>query len=255
MKFALTFALAIGLAACAASTPRKPELPFILHNKEATKKVEILPGGHGTGVVIDGGGLILTCHHVAGEGERLLVIEVEVDGKAVKLPARVVAFDKEKDLAVIRVDYKFDRWVVFEDMDNVHEGDTVYNIGYPYSFGRLIDKGTISALHYDDAALGVKNGIVVSIDDGPGTSGSGMFAAASGKLIGIMKMMVWVTRRGEPPRVIRILTDARDATEFLDRNGIPYHTAMPAGSGGSAPLGDDDVEVKIRILTEDPPAK
>ncbi len=229
MKIAHATALTFILAACASSGPRKAELPLLDHNMAATKRVDILPGGHGSGVVIDGG-LILTCFHVAGDGT-------------------VVAFDKDVDLAVIRVDYQFDQHVVFEDMKNVHEGDTIYNIGYPYSFGRLVDKGTVSALHYDDESLGVKKGIVVAIDDGPGTSGSGMFAAASGKFIGTMKLMVWDTRRGEPPRVIRILTDVRDAEVFLKRNGIPFHTEFDAATGGSAPTSDEGASgVQIRII-------
>jgi S1-C subfamily serine protease len=235
-------ALLILLAsACATTGRRGPELPKLMDNDKATFRVDILPNGHGSGVVIHEDGYILTCHHVAGEGDRTLQIEIaEGDGKPVPYQARVVAYDADLDLAVIKVDRHFDKPAVLEDPGNLHEGDEVYNIGYPYSFGKLVGRGYIMALHYSKGDL--ENAIVVDMPDGPGTSGSGVYAVKSGKLVGIMKLMIWVNRPGVPVTVIRALTGVDDVKRFLDRAKIPYHASEPpdeawvkASTSGSTP--------------------
>lgn len=218
--FALTFAVG-----CATVSHRGPELPKLLENQDATHRVDILPGGHGSAVVINPDGYLLTCYHVAGDGSVPLSISIaEGDGTSVTLTARVVAYDQKLDLAVIKVDRHFDYPVILEDIGNVHDGNEVYNVGYPYFFGEIVGRGYIMKKAYSHGDLHLDNVIVVDMPDGPGTSGSGVFSAKSGKLVGIIKMMIWVGRPGVPPTVIRILTGVDDVKKFLDRAGVRYLT-------------------------------
>ena len=230
------------LAACG-GRQKGPETPKIEDNAEATHRIDILPNGHGSAVVIDADkGLLLTCHHVAGEGERELLINIAVgDAEAIAYPARVVAWDKALDLAVVKVERRFEREVVLADDADVHVLDDVYNVGFPYDLGEMAGKGHVRAIHHDDEKMGLKNALVVDISDGPGTSGSGVFLTRNGKLVGIMKMLIRVGPMDGRQVIIRILTGVDDIRAFLDRARISYRTKerpSPRGawnaSGGSA---------------------
>ena len=76
----------------AASTSRWP------FSTEESQRPRV--SGMGTGVIVDGRGFILTNHHVV---DKVQGIEVHLfDGT--NLPARVIQYDKEMDLAVLKVD-------------------------------------------------------------------------------------------------------------------------------------------------------
>jgi len=245
------------LAACGGPV-KGPETPRIVDNAEATHRIDILPQGHGSGVVIDADrGLILTCHHVAGEGERDLIINIAVGDKAaVAYPARVVAWDEDLDLAVIKVERRFEREVVLASDDEIHVLDDIYNVGFPYDLGEMAGKGHIKAVHHDDPEMKLKNALVVDISDGPGTSGSGVFLTRNGKLIGIMKMLIRVGPMDGRQVIVRVLTGVDDIRAFLDRAKISYRTAYTdtAWAGDlSAVSGSPEAEPVTIVI--DPPEK
>ena len=63
--------------------------------------------GHGTGFVVDPSGLLLTNYHVVGPAD---YIAVQFDEKR-KVEAKLVAFDSEKDVAVLWADLSaFPKW-------------------------------------------------------------------------------------------------------------------------------------------------
>lgn len=233
--FLMQFLLVAFLSGCGAALGNAPhsrgaELVRLRENTAATYRIDILSGGHGSGVVISAEGHILTAAHVVEGDENDLVISVvEGDGKAKTYKAEVVAVDKVNDMAIVKVARRFRDPAVLAAEADVHAGDSVYNVGYPYDFGVMVGRGYVMKQHY--ALKGKKNDIVdatiVDLPDGPGTSGSGIFASADGKLIGIMRMMFWVTSGRTPPMVVRVVSSPAQIKAFLDANKIPYATEVP----------------------------
>lgn len=235
------YALALACLVGCAGSLRGPETPQLYRNLDATQRVDIATGGHGSAVVLTEDGFLLTCFHVAGKGDRVLLVNIaEGDKPAVAYTARVVATDEKHDLAVIWIHHHFDRTAVVGDISEAHALDEVYNIGYPYALGRMAGQGAIKAVgwSYDDPdqpELKVSNGLALDIPNGPGTSGSGIYLAHDGKLIGLMQMVLTFGPRnaaGEP------ISDGRQVTvhvaipvdvirAFLDRAHIRYRTEFP----------------------------
>ena len=104
----------------------------------------------GSGVVIDGGGYIVTNNHVisdyannAGKFEMTVVFR---DGKEV--PANLVGRDTKTDLAVVKVD-NVDNLTVARmgDSDKVKVGEEVIAVGSPRGLRNTVTHGIISTLH------------------------------------------------------------------------------------------------------------
>ena len=101
----------------------------------------------GTGVIFTQDGYILTNAHVIVGGAECYVVLITGEGYEAKL----VGFDEEKDLAVIKVDGHDLPAAQFGDSDALTVGDTVYAIGNPLGVnlrGTLTD-GIVSAINRD----------------------------------------------------------------------------------------------------------
>gem|GEM_PF-1799794 len=228
--FALSTALAF-LAACGGPA-KGPDTPKVHDNADATHRVDVLPRGHGSAVVVDAeNGILLTCHHVVGEGRRELVVNIAVDEEApVAHPAKVIAWDKKNDLALIKVERRFERSVVLAELDEIHMLDDVYNIGFPYDFGELGSKGVIKSIDYDDPRRGLEDVMLVEIDGVPGTSGSGVFLVRDGKLVGLMSALIPVGPDDGRRIVVRVVIRIDVIRRFLDGAKVRYRTS-PLGQG------------------------
>ncbi len=233
-------ACVVGLSGCASAVPapRGPELPHFDENAALTFRLDVLEkgerAGHGTATVISTEGHMLTAYHVVSHADTTLQIVMDVRGlpMPVAYPAKVIAFDKSDDLAVIKVERTFAQPAVFENMQSVHAGDGVYHVGYPYSFGKMVGRGSISKLHYtvkDKGRIALEDALVLDTPDGPGTSGTAIFATSNGRIVGVMRLMIAISDRGTPPMVVRIATPGDHVTRFLDKNRIPY-TRAPEGA-------------------------
>jgi len=100
--------------------------------------------GMGTGVIIDSRGYILTNHHVVDGVRR---INVTLEGGRTYV-ARVVAHDKETDLAVIRI--RSPKSLPVIRLGSSHDlmvGETVIAVGNAYGYDHTATQGIISALH------------------------------------------------------------------------------------------------------------
>lgn len=240
------------LAACGGPA-KGPDTPRVHENDEATHRVDVLPRGHGSAVVIDADeGLLLTCHHVVGEGRRELVINIAAgDAAPIAHPAKVVAWDKENDLAVIKVERRFERAVVLADLSDLHMLDDVYNVGFPYDFGEVGAKGAIKKVDFDDPRLGIKDTLLVEIDGVPGTSGSGIFLERDGRLAGLMSALI--PRGPDDGRriVVRVAIRADVIRKFLDGANIAYRTQFPKPGAIEVGTGAPPIE---RITIGIPPA-
>jgi len=254
------------LAACGGR--KGPETPRIYENLDATHRVDILPRGHGSGVVIDAKrGLLLTNAHVVVDDDgnkRDLVVNIAVgDGEPTAYPARTVAVDVKRDLAVIQVERRFERAVVLGELADLHPGDGIYNVGFPYDLGELAGKGTIKTVDYDNAEYGIENVILAEISDGPGTSGSGIFLASDGKMIGLMRG--FIPRGPIDPKtgkmvidgslvVVRVVIRIDEIRDFLDGANIRYLTRRLVNTGvtnaASGTPSIDQVKIVIKPSTK-----
>ena len=101
--------------------------------------------GHGTGVVIKSGGIILTNAHVVEDMENLTVILH--DGS--NYPAKVQYIDKDADLAVVKINKLGLKPLSFGDASSVLPGQTVFAIGTPLSLSmrNTVTKGIISGVN------------------------------------------------------------------------------------------------------------
>lgn len=140
----------------------------------------------GTGVVITESGYVLTNYHIIDES---VSIRVELlEDETVSYEARVIGFDEEFDLAVLKFDPDGAELVCAQlgDSDQLAVGDWVYAVGNPmgYLLGSM-SVGVVSALDRDEDASGSALGLIqVSNPLNPGNSG-GALVNESGQVVGI----------------------------------------------------------------------
>ncbi|MDR1507650.1 MAG: S1C family serine protease [Treponema sp.] len=143
----------------------------------------------GSAFFVDSSGLLITNYHVivsevdpAYEGYSRMYIRMG-DASSVRIPAKVVGWDKAMDLALIRADVTPE--YVFPVVDRVipKVGDTVYAIGSPGGLEKTVTQGIVSAL----GRRFLQIGDVIQIDAtvAPGASG-GPVVDMDGRLVGIV---------------------------------------------------------------------
>lgn len=231
--------LALACLAGCAGGPRGPEHPRMYENMDATQRIDILPDGHGTAVVLTEDGDLLTNAHVAGKGDRMLLVNISEDGKPpVAYPASVVSVDERHDLAVVRIRRRFRRTVVIGSMEEVHPGDQVYDVGYPYALGRMSGVGNVKAVGWDFSEpdrpdLKVEGGLALDISNGPGSSGSGIYLARNGKLVGLMQRIMTFGPDDGGRITVRVAIPVDVIRAFLDRAHVPYRTGPAADQARS----------------------
>lgn len=143
----------------------------------------------GSGVIVDGAGVVLTNHHVIS-GATDIRISTN-DGQ--EYPVDLILDDPKTDLAVLRVkDPKGTSFPAldFADSDTLEVGDLVLAIGNPFGVGQTVTSGIVSAL----ARTGVESDnyeffIQTDAAINPGNSG-GALVDLNGRLIGINTAIV-----------------------------------------------------------------
>jgi serine protease Do len=137
----------------------------------------------GSGVIVDGDGLVVTNHHViAGATEITVVLSDRRE-----FPAEIVVDDERTDLTVLRVETEGETLpsVPFRDSDQVEVGDLVLAIGNPFGVGQTVTSGIVSALArtqvgINDFSFFIQTDAAIN----PGNSG-GALVTLDGKLLGI----------------------------------------------------------------------
>jgi len=135
----------------------------------------------GSGVVVDGNGIILTNNHVI-EGADEIRIALD-DGTVV--PARVVGSDLDTDLAVLQAASGELPIAVLGDSQGLRVGDVVLAIGNPFGVGKTVTQGIISALGRHELGINVfEDFIQTDAAINRGNSG-GALINTSGEVVGI----------------------------------------------------------------------
>ncbi|CAK7328059.1 unnamed protein product [Dovyalis caffra] len=145
-----------------------------------------VPQGSGSGFVWDKQGHIVTNYHVIRGASDLKVTLADQS----TLDAKVVGFDQDKDVAVLRVDSPKDklRPIPIGVSADLLVGQKVFAIGNPFGLDHTLTTGVISGLRREisSAATGRPIQDVIQTDAAinPGNSG-GPLLDSSGNLIGI----------------------------------------------------------------------
>ena len=149
-----------------------------------------LPNGGaiiGAGVIFTEDGYILTNAHVIAGGTQCYVV---LDSGKSFNDVRLVGYDSEKDLAVIKVNGHLLPTAEFGDSDMLSVGDTVYAIGNPLGVelrGTLTD-GIVSAINRDVSVDGVKMTLIqtnAALNNG---NSGGPLINVYGQVVGINTM-------------------------------------------------------------------
>jgi serine protease Do len=140
--------------------------------------------GMGTGIVLDPRGYIVTNHHVIEDVQSLRVRLV--DGTA--CPARVLAADKEADLAVIKIDPpRLLPTVPLGTATDLMLAERVIAVGNAYGYEHTVTVGHVSALKRDvslNKEISYKSLIQTQTPINPGNSGGPLFNKL-GEVVGV----------------------------------------------------------------------
>lgn len=140
----------------------------------------------GSGVIATADGYVMTNYHILDGASRVDIL-LAAD-RSVSYPARLIGFDEEFDLAVLKFDPGEAELTpaVLGDSDELCIGDRVYAIGNPmgYLTGSM-SAGMVSALGRDEQEAGSPLGLIqTDAPLNPGNSG-GALVNDSGQVVGI----------------------------------------------------------------------
>ena len=135
----------------------------------------------GSGIIVRSDGFILTNLHVVDNLFDLFETKVTLhDGR--RISAKVVAWDKPNDLAVLHINMTDLTPIELGNSEKSKVGDIVFAIGYPRNIGQSVSQGIVSAItNNTDSTVSI---IQTDAAINPGNSG-GALIDASGRLIGI----------------------------------------------------------------------
>src|SRR5581483_6412405 len=150
--------------------------------------------GSGTGFIVDKNGYIITNNHVIEKADR---VKVRLAGDDVDYRAKVIGYDSETDLAVLKIDSKEPLSPVqIGNSDSVQTGDWVIAIGSPFGLQATVTAGIISAQRTNRDLPGAgafQNFLQTDAAINPGNSG-GPLLNTRGEVIGVNTMIA--TRSG-----------------------------------------------------------
>lgn len=232
--------------------------------------------GSGTGFIVDKNGYILTNQHVIDKADRIKV-KLSGEGESIDYRARVVGFDKETDLAVLKIDTKQQLAPVqIGNSDSVQVGDWVIAIGSPFGLQATVTAGIISAERTSRDLPGAgefQNFLQTDAAINPGNSG-GPLLNVRGEVIGVNTMIAThsgsyegigfalpsniavhvynelirtghVTRGSIGIRWARGDNQSETLRAFGLKNGVMVEMVSPTGPAGRSGIKADDVIVAM----------
>jgi serine protease Do len=145
----------------------------------------------GSGVIVDSAGFVLTNAHVVRGASRIRV-EVPVASAGQSLlarrsrivTARLVGFDEETDIAVLKIDASGLRALPFGDSDGLKPGQVVLAFGSPMGLQNSVSLGIVSAVARQLESESPMVYIQTDASINPGNSG-GPLVDAKGHLVGL----------------------------------------------------------------------
>ena len=152
---------------------------------QASVIIKRTDGGHGSGFAITQDGYILTNYHVVSgkvEGKPSTFKVVLANG--IQLDGKIVRYNKARDLAVLKVEYNFEKAFLLSEVKSFKNLSEVYTIGAPKSveLGQSVSLGLIS----NERVVNNNNLLQVNININGGNSGGPLFEK-NGTLQGVIQ--------------------------------------------------------------------
>ena len=141
--------------------------------------------GAGAGTVWSSEGLIITNAHVVQRASPTVFLP---DGRS--LPARVLAHDPQRDLALLSVKASGLTPMALGDAHQLRPGELVFALGHPWGVARAATAGVVIGLGGDlpEMAATRREWLMVSLVLRPGNSG-GPLVDVAGRLLGVNTIM------------------------------------------------------------------
>ncbi|HTB13934.1 MAG TPA: Do family serine endopeptidase [Bryobacteraceae bacterium] len=192
----------------------------------------------GTGFVVDKNGYVVTNKHVVSDenGNPVDHIKVKVHGEDAEYRAKLIGFDRETDVAVLKIDaHRPLQPVTIANSEAVQVGDWAVAIGSPFGLQETVTAGIVSALNRANIGDGqFQRFIQTDAAINPGNSG-GPLLNIRGEVIGINTMIA--TRSGAYEGIgfalpvnmmVRVYNDIiRDGHVTRGSIGITWQTTKP----------------------------
>jgi serine protease Do len=142
--------------------------------------------GTGSGFIVDPKGYIITNHHVVDNADKIMV---KLHGDPTEYKAKLIGFDFETDLAVIKIDAgRTLPYAPIGNSDAVEVGDWAIAIGSPFGLDASVTAGIISAKGRDINTQQFQRFIQTDAAINPGNSG-GPLLNIRGEVIGVNTMI------------------------------------------------------------------
>ncbi|MGB3800295.1 MAG: trypsin-like peptidase domain-containing protein [Lewinella sp.] len=143
--------------------------------------------GSGSGFLWDRDGHVITNFHVINGANTSSIAVTLSNGKTYN--ASVVGFEKEKDLAVLKIDAPASELqpIRVGSSQSIRVGQSVFAIGNPFGLDQTLTTGIVSALDREirsQAGVPIKGAIQTDAAINPGNSG-GPLLNSDGELIGV----------------------------------------------------------------------
>jgi hypothetical protein len=174
----------------AQSVPPKKDIPTIAKAANGAVVSIVMsdkdsnPIAQGSGFLVSKDGIIITNYHVIAEGSSALA---KLPDGAFFLVDGVLAFDKARDLAVIKAHGENFHTLTLGDSDHVQVGQEVVAIGNPLSLESTVSNGIVSSIRTIEDEGGKYLQVTAPIS--PGSSGGPLFNMA-GEVVGITTMYI-----------------------------------------------------------------
>jgi len=177
------------------------------------------PVAQGTGFLVSTDGRIVTNYHVIKDASSAIV---KLPDGAFYDVEGVVAFDKARDLAVIKAHGRNFRVVTLGNSDRVQVGEEIVAIGNPFSLESTVSNGIVSGIRTVEEEGGKFLQVTAPIS--PGSSGGPLFNMA-GEVVGITTLYL---KGGENLNFAIPINDAKHliVTRFTKIQDFPDEPAV-----------------------------
>ncbi len=151
------------------------------HQKQPRRKERSL----GSGFLVSKDGYIVTNYHVV-EGADVINVNLQgATGQSKSIPAALIGFDEETDIALLKVESKENLpFLTFADSEKAKVGEWLLAIGNPFGLDHTVTAGILSAKGRNINAGPFDNFLQTDASINPGNSGGPLLNMA-GEVVGI----------------------------------------------------------------------